>query len=80
MNPNSNGSTLSEDELKEFVAKYEVQTNAAIRRLLAVNDQYGNAVIRSAVFDELNGLMRTTRKCLLLTKDSAPTSQSSLRV
>lgn len=54
-------------QIAEFIVKYEVQTNASIKRLMLVNDVYGSPTLRQAILDELNGQMRAVRKCLTST-------------
>lgn len=51
--------------MREFVAKFETQANASIKRILSVNDIYGNAIIRQAVLDEVNELIRAVRTACL---------------
>jgi len=43
------------------MAKFEVESNAAMRRALDVNDIYGDAVSRAAIMDVFNGAIRAMR-------------------
>lgn len=46
----------------DTLAGFEMAANAALKRLLGVNDLYGNSAIRGAMMDEINGLIRYVRR------------------
>ena len=59
---------MDEKAVKEIIAEFEMRGNAAIARVLSVNDNYGTEmgrpILRAAVLEEINGLMRFHKQCL----------------
>lgn len=63
---------MTEEELTKARVQLEWAMSAALKRLLTANDAYGNSILRHALMDEMNDLMRMQNKCL------SPVSQKEL--
>lgn len=69
---------LTAAQAEAIRARIEVTINAAIPRLLQVNDVYGSPTLRQAMLDELNGATRQITQWLMTFAESNGTSPEGL--